>query len=63
MRFGWSHGGLDAGNVAGRRGTNLPPFSILISEALEADLGLAPVEKSVQNMVYHRNRVLMSNFR
>ena len=27
-----------------------------------ADLGLAPVEKSVQNIVYHRNRVVVRIF-
>ena len=51
MHFGWSHGGLDAGKVAGRRGTNLPPFSIFISEALEADLGLAQLRK-VSRMLF-----------
>ena len=32
-------------------------FSISFSEALEADLGLAPVEKSVQNRIYYGNGV------
>ena len=36
---------------------NLPTFFILFSEALEADLGLAPVEKSVQNVIYYGNGV------
>ena len=45
--FEWSHGSLAAGKVVGRRGNFLPHFLIAFSEALEADLGLAPVEKSV----------------
>ena len=51
--FEWSHGGLDAGKLAGNKSTNLSTFSISFWEALETDLGLAPVEKSVQNIVYH----------
>ena len=46
----WSHGSPTAGKVAGRE-VCIFNFSISFSEALEADLGLAPVEKCVQNMI------------
>ena len=39
---------------------NLPTFLISFSETLEADLGLAPVEKSVQNVIYYGNGVTMT---
>ena len=37
-------------------------FSIAFLKALEADLGLAPVEKSVQNKISIENRVVVRNF-
>ena len=58
--FEWSHGGLDAGKLAGDEGIILPPFSISFLEALEADLGLAPVEKSVQNRIYYGDGVAVT---
>ena len=35
-------------------------FSITFSKVLEADLGLAPVEKSIQNRIYYGNGVAVT---